>query len=103
MGTTNDPSTEWSGLWEVLGCKWTFHILRLLAREEARFNQIKDRIEGLPASTLSTRLKSLQSEDVVRREVGDGSPPTVTYSLTGKGEKLADIIAEIERLERRYD
>lgn len=25
--------TEWSGIWEVLGCKWTFHIIRLLEKE----------------------------------------------------------------------
>lgn len=95
--------TEWSGLWEVLGCKWTFHIIRLLAQEDAQFNHIKNTIEGLPASTLSTRLKALQREGVVARDVDEtASPPTVTYSLTEKGVELADIIAQIEALESRY-
>ena len=95
-------SMEWSGIWEVLGCKWTFHILRLLACQDARFNQIKNSIDGLPASTLSTRLTSLQDEQVVSRRVGDGSPPTVTYALTEKGQELAGIIGDIEDLERRH-
>lgn len=96
-------STEWSGIWEILGCKWTFHVLRLLAREDAQFNQIKSNIEGLPASTLSTRLKSLQEEDVVVRSVDEtATPPTVSYSLTAKGTELAEIIMQIEELEQRY-
>ena len=95
--------TEWSGIWEVLGCKWTFHIIRLLAQEDAQFNQIKNTIEGLPASTLSTRLKALQQEGVVARDVDEAaSPPTVTYSLSEKGTELAEIIAQIEDLEARY-
>jgi DNA-binding HxlR family transcriptional regulator len=95
--------TEWSGIWEVLGCKWTFHILRLLAEKDAQFNQIKNAIDGLPASTLSTRLDALQREGVVSREVAEeSSPPEVTYSLTEKGTELAGIIAEIEELEKRY-
>ena len=95
--------TEWSGIWEVLGCKWTFHIIRLLAQEDAQFNHIKNTIEGLPASTLSTRLKALQGEGVVARNVDEAaSPPTVTYSLTEKGVELAEIIAQIEELEVRY-
>lgn len=95
--------SEWDGIWKVLGCKWTFHVLRLLARRDAQFNEIRDAIDGLPASTLSTRLKSLQAEGVVAREVSDGSPPTVTYSLTEKGEELADAVARIEEIERRYE
>lgn len=95
--------TEWSGIWEVLGCKWTFHILRLLAQEDTQFNHIKNSIEGLPASTLSTRLKALQREGVVARNVDETeSPPTVTYSLTEKGVELAEIIAQIEELDSRY-
>lgn len=96
-------STEWSGIWEVLGCKWTFHILRLLATRDAQFNQIKGAIDGLPASTLSTRLKSLQEEDIVVRTVdGPATPPTVSYSLSKKGDELAEIITQIEDLEQRY-
>lgn len=94
---------EWSGIWEVLGCKWTFHVVRLLAERDARFNEIERAIEGLPANTLSTRLKSLEAEGIVDRRVAGTSPPTVTYSITEKGAELAAILEDIETLERRYD
>ncbi|ADJ17126.1 transcriptional regulator, HxlR family protein (plasmid) [Halalkalicoccus jeotgali B3] len=87
----------------MLGCKWTFHILRLLACDDVQFNQIKNSIDGLPASTLSTRLKNLQEVDVVVRTVDEAAtPPTVSYALTEKGTELAEIIMQIEELERRY-
>lgn len=95
-------STEWSGIWQVLGCKWTFHILRFLAVQDAQFNQIQTAIDGLPASTLSTRLKALEEERIISRTVVDSSPPTVEYSLTEKGTELAAIIEQIEELESRY-
>lgn len=104
METSDAASTEQSGIWEVLGCKWTFHILRLLAGGDAQFNEIKNGIEGLPASTLSTRLKSLRAEGLVARRVDESAtPPTVTYSLTDKGQELAAIVDEIANLERRYE
>ena len=89
--------------WDVLDCKWTLHILRLLARDDAQFDQIKSSIDRLLTSTLSTRLKSLQEEDVVVCSVDEAAtPPTVSYSLTGKGDEFVEIIMLIEQLERRY-
>ncbi|MGQ4555701.1 winged helix-turn-helix transcriptional regulator [Halobellus sp. GM3] len=93
-----------SGIWNLLGCKWTFHIVRLLDRRDARFNQIKTEIEGLPASTLSARLESLREEGLVERDVDEtATPPTVTYALTEKGTELAGILGDVEDLQRRYD
>lgn len=93
----------WGGIWEVLGCKWTFHVIRHLSERDARFNEIKRAIDGIPASTLSTRLDSLQEEGVVERRVEDSSPPAVEYALTTKGEELAAIVEDIEDLESRYE
>lgn len=68
-------------LWEVLECKWTRQLMEHLAAGEARFNEIEHAIE-VPTSTLSNRLKRLESVEVVSREVGDDSPPAVRYALT---------------------
>lgn len=90
-------------LWDVLGCKWTVRVLRLLDRGDRHFNQIEREIDGLPASTLSDRLDRLQDLNLVDRTVQDTTPPTVMYSLTEKGSELIDILAQIDALERRYD
>lgn len=96
-------NADGDGLWEVLGCKWTPRILHLLDARDAGFNEIKRAIDGLPASTLSTRLKRLRAEGVVARDVDDDTPPSVTYSLTEKGSELADLLEQIQELERRYE
>lgn len=84
-------------LWDVLGCKWTRQIIERLAGESARFNEI-ERTLDVPTSTLSNRLKQLERTGIVIRSVGDGSPPSVSYSLTEKGERLAALIEEIDAL-----
>lgn len=86
-------------LWTVLGCKWTRRIVTHLAGSKARFNEIERAIE-VPTSTLSDRLKRLESAGVVSREVEGCSPPAVRYGLTETGERLAELLAEIDRLDQ---
>ncbi len=86
-------------LWDVLDCKWTRRIVVHLAGKSARFNEIKRAIE-IPTSTLSDRLTRLESAEVVSRTVEDASPPAVRYGLTDRGERLAELLAEIDRLDR---
>lgn len=93
--------TQWEGIWKVLGCKWTFHIIRLLKQKTHRFNELKKSIGKIPATTLSSRLKELEQEDLVHREVKNSIPVTVEYHLTKKGQKLVTIISEIQKLEMK--
>ncbi len=86
-------------LWDVLGCKWTRRIVFHLSGETARFNEIERAIE-VPTSTLSDRLKRLESAGVVSREVESSSPPAVRYGLTETGERLVELLCEIDRLDQ---
>ena len=94
---------EWGGIWEALGCKWTFHIIQYLDHEPMQFNQLKETIGGIPASTLSTRLEELQSQDIVSRSVRDTTPPSTLYALTEKGDAVADIVTQLEEIEEQFD
>lgn len=95
-----DP--EWRGVWNVLGYRWAFHILRHLSEQDTTFNELVRTFDGLNANTLSTRLDCLQDEQLVLRTVEESSPPSVTYSLTEKGRDLATILDEIDAFEKRY-
>lgn len=88
----------WHGLWDILGCKWTFHIIRLLSMGEHGFNEMERKIEGITSTMLSRRLKQLDREGIVSRTVESTTPPTTTYRLTETGEELGRILREIERL-----
>ena len=88
----------WHGLWDILGCKWTFHIIRLLSMDEFGFNEMEREIHGITSTMLSRRLKQLHQEGIVSRTVESTTPPTTTYQLTEIGEELAQILLQIERL-----
>lgn len=93
-----DWKREWDAIWGVLSCKWTFHIIRLLATDSYGFNQMKREFDGITATMLSRRLKTLESEGIVRRCVLDTAPPTTSYELTETGYELALLLKEIEAL-----
>ena len=93
----------WTDLWEILGCKWTFHLLRILSTETdgIGFNELQNRIDGITSTMLSRRLEQLGDERLVEKTVVPTSPPSSRYTLTEIGEELADILRRIERLNPR--
>ena len=76
--------------------KWSFELCFLLRmRERMRFNQLKEELGGIGSRTLSQRLKELESEGLVRREVFPEVPVRVEYSLTPKGMRFGDLIMPV--------
>ena len=64
-------------------------------------------LQGVSAKTLSARLRKLEGDGVVLREVKPTSPPTVEYRLTPLGarlvpavEAIVDVGNELKRLKR---
>ena len=93
-----DWQREWHGLWSILSCKWTFHIIRLLSTSDHCFNEMKRELRGITATMLSRRLKELEAEGIVKREIIATSPPSTRYELTETGMKLGRILRQIEAL-----
>lgn len=90
--------TTWHSLREILGSKWSFHILRLLASQSYGFNEMKREIDGMTAAMLSRRLKELECHGFVDRTVEETTPPTTSYRLTGQGVEFARLLSEVEEL-----
>ena len=97
---SEDWQRTWHGLWEILHCKWTFHILRLLSTEPEGygFNEMRRRLDGITSTMLSRRLDQLESEGILEKVTEPTSPPSSTYRLTETGRELADILRDIEAL-----
>lgn len=102
-GNADAGDPEWRGVWSVLGYRWMFHIIQHLSEQDAGFNDIRRKIDGLNANTLSTRLECLQDEQLISRTVTENSPPSVTYSLTEKGRDFAAIVEQIAAFENQYE
>ena len=80
---------------EFLSRKWTIPILRELIDGKKRFSELQKKFE-ITRSTLSQRLKILESEGLVHREVFPEVPPRVEYSLTEIGKSFQPVLDSIE-------
>jgi len=80
----------------VIGGKWKMLILYLLAENQpVRFNDMKRRIGSITFKTLSSQLKELEADGMVKRKEYPQIPPKVEYSLTPKGESLLPLLEQL--------
>ena len=69
----------------LLSQKWSLQILYILfLRETTGFGEMK-KILGVNSRTLSDKLKGLEHYGYIKRDVEQGPPLRVKYSLTGRG------------------
>ncbi|HTJ28268.1 MAG TPA: helix-turn-helix domain-containing protein [Candidatus Limnocylindria bacterium] len=80
---------------ELLGRRWVGAILRVLVAAPARFNEILAAIPGLSDRLLTERLRELEREGIVTRNVSADRPVRVTYGLTECGHSLDAIVVAI--------
>lgn len=77
----------------VIGGKWKMVILYLLAENQpVRFNDLKRQIGAITYKTLSSHLKELEADGLVKRIEYPQIPPKVEYSLTDKAETLIPVM-----------
>jgi DNA-binding HxlR family transcriptional regulator len=102
--STQDQAVEGNGVCphfhaaiELIGKRWTGAILCSLAEGPLRFGELTRTVPGLSDRLLSQRLRELEDEGLVEREVEPGTPVRVTYSLTQKGVELRPALDELKR------
>ncbi|MCB0060759.1 MAG: helix-turn-helix transcriptional regulator [Caldilineaceae bacterium] len=87
----------------IIGQKWTLQIVKtLLSCESQRFCELQEALGGVNPSTLSSRLKMLEDEGMIRRVQVSAIPPHVEYSLTEMGCRLKPVIQEISYWSRDW-
>jgi DNA-binding HxlR family transcriptional regulator len=77
---------------EVLGERWTNLVIRELSAGSESFNDLRRGLPLMSPTLLSTRLKSLERAEIVKRNEKNGS---VSYTLTKAGQELAPIILQL--------
>ena len=80
---------------ELVGRRWTGAVIRVLLQGRARYHALRDAIPDISDRMLSERLKELEGEGIVTRQVFAETPVRVEYHLTDKGRDLDRIIAAI--------
>ncbi|HEX5218705.1 MAG TPA: helix-turn-helix domain-containing protein [Verrucomicrobiae bacterium] len=84
---------------DVIGCRWTFSVLRAVARGVNRPGAIERHIEGISTKVLSDRLRNFTRAGIFERKQFPEIPPRVEYYLTDFGKKFLRLIREVEKLQ----
>ena len=87
---------------DLLNGKWTLHIIRQLMSGRKRFNELSRAIGACSSRTLCCRLRSLEEQGILTREIKNTIPPWVEYELTEKGQALNHVIDSIVMWSRTY-
>src|SRR6476660_4038872 len=80
----------------ILSQRWTGLIIYQLLPGPKRFFHIESSM-AVSGRVLSERLKDLESEGIVKRDVIPETPVRIEYSLTEKGLALQPIMKEMEK------
>ncbi|RXE56466.1 HxlR family transcriptional regulator [Methanoculleus taiwanensis] len=81
--------------------RWTLLLILELYKGERytrRFSELRDALSGITPKVLSERLKELEDEGILTRNVDATAFPVRTeYTLTESGLEIVDIIRDIKR------
>src|ERR687887_318916 len=85
----------------IMGKKFTALIIRnMMHRGHKRFNQFLE-IEDINAKILSARLKEMEKDGLIKREVFQETPVRIEYTLTEKGNALESILKQMAAFSMR--
>ena len=79
----------------VLGGKWTGSILWHLRDGETRFNDLARELGGASKKMITQRLRELEENGLVKRNVIATKPIAVAYSLTSFGQSAMGILDDL--------
>ena len=85
---------------DFIGKRWTLLILLELYKGEQssrRYGQLKESLPGITAKMLSERLKELEKQGMVKKEIdAESMPVRCDYTLTKSGAEFVDVIKQMK-------
>jgi len=86
---------------EVVGERWSILILRDLGLGLRRFDDIQKDL-GITRSVLTKRLRSLEEEGVITKNLYNEKPPRYEYRMTDKGRDLWPVLVHLMKWGDKY-
>lgn len=77
----------------IVGDRWTVLVLRDLFRDQRRFNDLLESLDGISPNLLADRLKRLEEHGLVERVYYSQHPPRAEYHLTPKGRDFGPVLS----------
>ena len=84
--------------------RWTLHILWILISEgPTHFGALRRKVHGISARVLTVRLRALEAEGLVYRELTAACPPEAIYGLTRMATEIGALLEELHRAAIRWE
>jgi len=87
---------------DSVGKKWTDKILHSLKERPKRFNTLMETLSSsnkkISSKALADRLKDLEKQELIAREIQNSRPPFSIYKITSKGEKALNYVIKLSQL-----
>jgi DNA-binding HxlR family transcriptional regulator len=87
---------------ELIGRRWSGAILNAMLPGRQGFNELLSTVPGLSDRLLTERLRELEAEGLVRRNVLPGPPVRVNYEMTEKGRDLEPVIRSLGKWAEKW-
>ncbi|MFH5187273.1 winged helix-turn-helix transcriptional regulator [Paenibacillus sp. TAB 01] len=87
---------------QILSKRWSGLIIHQLLAGPQRFCHMEAALPSISGRLLSERLKDLELEGIVKRDVFPETPVRIEYSLTEKGRAIEPVIRSIEAWSQAY-
>ncbi len=81
----------------IIGGKWTGSILWHVKDGPVRFNDLARMVGGASKKMITERLRQLEQQGLVLREVRETSPVSVEYSITPLGTSALAFLDELRK------
>ena len=92
-----------NNIFRIIGKKFTVPIiLNIHSKNKMRFNQFLDSITGINSNILSTRLKEMEREKLIKKMIYYETPIKTEYYLTEKGNDLIPILEKMNEYSIKY-
>lgn len=87
---------------KIFGDVWNLSIVRVLSETTQRFNELQRNLDNISPTTLTDRLKKLESYGLITQEKQTVDQLSVIYSLTEKGKKMLPVLEAIESFSKKF-
>ena len=96
LGDPYDADCPTRRILDRIGDRWTVLIIGVLGDGDARFSELRRRIEGISQKMLTQTLRGLERDGLVRRTVYPEVPVRVEYALTDAGRTLLEPLRALQ-------
>jgi DNA-binding HxlR family transcriptional regulator len=80
-----------------IGDRWTVLVVGVLGEGDARFSELRRRVEGVSQKMLTQTLRGLERDGLVLRTVHPEVPVRVVYALTESGRTLLEPLRALQQ------